>query len=411
MPAAPAETFKQTDAIGDFASTIANAVKEPPAAPEKPEPPAKTEPPPKAEESKVDPPAPEKTEGAKIDEMVNPHLAAEKVEEGKTKTTEEDSVPKGMTGKAAETWKNLKAELKQSVQERDAVKQEMATLKKQLEKAGKSAPELEAIKRERDDLRKQLQDYEGEMAVHRVESTKHYKEAIGAPLAAIQTSVDELAKRYEVPSDTLLRAIQEPDAAKRADALEEATADFKRVDQLEVIQAAKDYHRLQKEATAMRTDASKRLEEIQREETANNEQAATRTIEDFRSAVTEEANKFQQHIPYVRFVDGQDKWNDHVKEIIRTVEATNVNELPVEDVAKARLAEAFLPEILGVAKHYENQNKTLLDRVQKAEKQLADYVKSAPGAGGGNGNSGLEGGGEDAGSFSSIIGKTVRGAK
>jgi len=413
MPTAT-ESFKESaGSIGDFASTIAGAISKGEGDTTQAAPPVKEAPVKEAPVKEAPVKEAVATEVKTDDTLSNPNLGGIKTEEIKGKKDEhaEEEMPKGMTSKAQETWKSLKTSQKQAAAERDAIKTEFEALKKQVEESSKNAPELEALKRERDDLRKQLQDYEGEMAVYRVESTKRYKDAIAAPLAAVQSTVDDLAKRYEVSPDTLMRALQQPDAAKRADELEDITSDFKRVDQLEIVQAAKEYHRLQKEAAAMREDAGKRLEEITREEDAQNEQMAAQTIHDYRNSVAEEAGKLQQHIPYIRFVDGQDKWNEHVKQIVRNVESTNVNELPVEDVAKARLAEAFLPEILSVAKHYETQNKALHERADKAEKQLAAYVKSAPGAGAGSNKTALEGGGEDEGSFSGIIGKMARGQK
>jgi hypothetical protein len=409
MPAAT-ENFQQTATIGDFASAIGDAVKANPDQ-EQPKEVQKVESTPDTEKPAEVVKEVEKEPVKKAD-LSNPNLTTVKTEAKDKQATDDEVAPKGMTGKALETWKTIKTELKQIREERDAERQEKAALKKQLEEAGKSGPELDSLKKDRDSLRQQLQEYEGEMAVHRVESTKRYKETIGAPMAAVQSTVDDLAKRYEVPADSLMRALQQPDAGKRAEELEEIMSDFKRVDQMELVQAAKDYHRLQKDATAMRADASKRLEELTREETAQNEQQSAQTIKDYRGAVSAEWDQLQQHIPYIRKFEGNDQWNAHLDDIMREVESVNVNELPVEDVAKARISQAVLPEILNVAKHFEAQAGAEKARADKAEKQLAAYIKNAPGAGNGRGDSSLENGGSDNDSapFSKIIGAAVRAA-
>lgn len=336
------------------------------------------------------------TAKAGTEDLTNPNLTGEqKVEE--VKLEDEDKKPAGMTDKAFVSWKAKNAEVKASRAETEQVKTEIATLRTQLEEAKKVAPELDSLKKQLEETKQRLGEYESEISVTRIEGTKQFKTAVSAPQGVITTEMTELAKRYEVEPETLLRAIQEPDAGKRADLLETATADFKGVDKLDVVQAAKDWQRTQRAAAEMRQDAGKRLEEITRESAAEDEKRASLTTQDYRNAVTSEWDAAQQSIPYIRRVEGQEKWNAHLDGIRRAAEAVDVNQLPVEEVAKMNVAHRLLPEVLTVAKHFESQSKTNLDRAVKAEKQLADYIKIAPAAGGGTNNGGNGAGAKTAG--------------
>lgn len=370
-----------------------------------------SEPPPKEEapavkeapvkEAAVKEPAVEKVDEKKEEKtpLTNPNLTAdEKTEKTAEAAADDEKLPealsKGMTAsakaKAEASWKDIKTAEKNALKERDTIKSELTELKKKLEETSKVTPELEAAKKELADAKQRLAEYEGEISVTRVEATKHFKDTVTAPIKAMQGDIEEIAKRYEIPSENLWKAITEKDPAKRADLLEEETADLKTVDRLEIVQASKDYHRIQKAADGMRADASKQLEHIERTSKAEAEKRDAMTTQDYRSAVGDVWGNFTQSIPEIRPVEGQTAWNDHLANIRRAVEAVNVNELPVEEVARMKAAELILPEVLAVTNHYKTQieknraaAKAEKERADKAEKALADYMRTAPGAGAG----------------------------
>jgi len=331
--------------------------------------------------------------------LTNPNLTAEeKTEKTAEAAADDEKLPealgKGMTAsakaKAEESWKAIKTAEKAAIKERDTIRTELQELKKKLEETAKISPELETAKKELAETKQRLAEYEGEISVTRVEATRQFKDTVTGPIKALQGDIDEIAKRYEIPSESLWKAITEKDPAKRVDMLEEETADLKAVDKLEIVQAAKDYHRIQKAADSMRADAAKQLDHIERTTKAEAEKRDAMTTQDYRNAVGEAWDNFQQSIPEIRAVEGQQAWNDHLASIRRAVEAVNVNELPVEEVARMKAAELLLPEVLASANHYKNTIakkdaalKTEKELREKAEKALADYMRTAPGAGAG----------------------------
>lgn len=348
--------------------------------------------------------ASDKAASDKAAELENPNLAATKKEE----PVESDELPAelsaGMTAKAKAkaqaSWKGKNVEVKTAKQQAAEADARSKDLQAKLDESAKVTTELEGLKKELDATKQKLADYEGEVYVARVESHPKFKAEIKGPMDAITSSVTAIATRYEMKPETLLRAIQEPDEAKRTDLLDEAIADLKHVDQIKVTQAAERYQDLRAKADDMRKDAGKRLEEMTREQQAGIERHSAQTAKDYRDAVRERWEAAQQTNPFVRKVDGKDTWNKHLDDVLREIEALDVNALPVETVAAAQVSHCILPEVMKVAKHYKGVAEKEKTRADAAEAKMKDYLKSAPGAGSGNGSresSSTEG--EDDGSF------------
>lgn len=327
------------------------------------------------------------------DEFANPNLKEAKKEEA----AEDDKKPAGMTDKAWVSWKAKGAEVKAAKQEAATEKAERLEIEAKYNESKKFADELGLTKKELESIKQKLADYEGEVYVSRVESHPKFKAEIKGPMDEITTGITDLAKRYEVPPDALLRAIQEPDAAKRADLLEEATADFKRVDQSDVVQSAKDWHRLQRKADDMRKDAGQKLKEMGDAEKAQSEKQTAKITQDYRDSVKDQWNAAQNTIPYIRKADGADAWNKHLDGIQREIESLDVGALPVERVSEMAISHKVLPEVMKVAKYFESDNKELRKQLEAEKARNKQYLATAPGAGGGSTRheSGSNGNGSD----------------
>lgn len=333
----------------------------------------------KATAEAADKAAKEKIEADKAKaELENPNLAAVKQPE-----PEDDKKPAGMTDKAWVSWKAKNAEVKTAKQEAAAERTRSAELQAKLDASIKLSTEHEALKKELEATKQKLTDYEGEVYVSRIESHPEFKANIKGPMDAITSSVSAIATRYEIAPDVLLKAIQEPDEAKRTDLLEEAITEFKRVDQITVAQAADRFQSLRAKADDMRKDAGKKLEEMTAADKEANEKMNAQTAKDYQSAVESEWDTAQQLYPYIRKVDGADKWNTHLDGHKRDAAAVDVSNLPVERVAKAEIALRILPEVAKAAKHFQTKNAELQTKLDASEKKLKEYLASAPGAGAG----------------------------
>lgn len=326
---------------------------------------------------------PVKEEKAELD---NPNLAP--VEVKKEAEPELDKKPEGMTEKGWVSFKAIKQERDDAKKERDAIKGEVETLKKQVADQTKTAKEIEDLKKELQATKEQLTGYESEITVTRVEATPKFKKEITAPITEIKTSAEEIAKRYEVSPDILLRAIQEQDPAKAADLLEEATTEFKNVDRMELVQMARDYRRINKTADELRKNAGQQLEAMTREQQQAQERASTKTVADYRNAVTEQFTAMQEHVPVLRRVEGKDQWNSHLDSLKQRMEAVNVNDLEVGEVAKMAAAQVALPEVMSALKHISKERDDLRTERDDLKTRLGKYKKTEPAAGGGGNGSG-----------------------
>lgn len=335
----------------------------------------------KATAEAADKTAKEKHDKAAADELDNPNLKEAKKEEA----ADDDKKPAGMTDKAWVSWKSKNAEVKtahQKAAEADARAKDFESKYNESQKLG---GDLESLKKELESAKQKLADYEGEVYVSRVESHPKFKAEIKGPLDEITTGIAEMAKTYEIPEDDLLRAIREPDKAKRADLLEEATKDFKAVDRDEVVQSARDWHRLQRKADDMRKDAGQKLKEMGDAEKVQSDKQNAKVIQDYRDSVKEQWNAAQNTIPYIRKSEGADAWNKHLDGIQREIEALDVGALPVERVSEMAISHKVMPEVMKVAKHFQAQTEKEKARADAAEAKIKEYLKTAPGAGSGNG--------------------------
>jgi hypothetical protein len=364
--------------------TFAAAVSE--AIPDETKQQVKSEPAAKVEQTKTEPKKADtvKTEAAKEEkaELDNPNLAPVVVKKEPTEA-EQDIKPAGMKEATWIDFKKVRTERNEAQKERDTFKSEIETLKKQMADQGKTSKELEDLKKELQATKEQLTGYESEITVTRVEATPKFKKEITAPMTEIKTSAEEIAKRYEVPADVLLRAIQEQDPGKAADLLEEATSEFKGVDRMELVQMARDYRRIQKNADELRKNAGQQLEALTREQQQAQERASTKTVADYRNAVSEQFTALQEHVPVLRKVEGKDQWNSHVDSLKKRMEDINVNDLEVGEVAKLAAAHVALPEVLSALKYISKERDELKTKLDAAETRLAKFKKTEPAAGGG----------------------------
>lgn len=380
----------QSTTIGDFAGTALDGVMPPDDASKLPI----NTPEPKKEEAKketvVDKTTIEKesvaTEEAEVDkkdDLLNPNLDAAKP---KVIAADSDEVPKGMTGKAAETWKAIKTENRTMAKQAEETKAELERVRAEVAEFDKAKATLDAMRKELEMAKEMVASYEGEINVTRVEGTKKWKENVSAPQKDISDAIVELGKRYEVAPEDLLRAIQEPDPKKRAELLSQHVTDFNEMDKLEVAQAARDWQKTLRIASGMREDAGKQLEELTKAERAEIEQQSARISQDYVRAVGSEWDNTTAKFPWIRKSEDPKfaGWNAHVDELKRTAESINVNEIPVNEVAQMKVAALILPDLHRSLEHLQNQNKIEKDRADAAEKKIAEWKKTQPGAGGGN---------------------------
>lgn len=328
---------------------------------------------------------PEKKDEKPADDLSdeNPHLAAELEQKSPAEVKPEvvEEMPPGMTKKAQESWKSIKAAEKAAAAERDTIRAEAETLRTQLMEAGKTGPEIEALKKELEDTRARLTEYEGEIYLSRIESTPRFKNEVTGPIESVNKTIQALATKYEMPMSTIMDAIREPDPAKRADAIQEVIGDFKAYDQSEVIEAARTHTRATELAEKLRADSKGQLEQVQKEEQTAFEGALAKNSDDYKKAVGAIWKEIQAQNPLLQPIDGKPRWNDYLSSIPRDIEAINVNSIPVEDIARMAVRDRALKEVSKSLDYFQKQAKSLAEERDALKKRLEGYREITPGAG------------------------------
>lgn len=332
--------------------------------------------------------AAEKTEADKAGntdtktDLSNPNLEGEK-----PKAETEITRPKGMDDKGFQTWKKLHAERDTATKERDTLKAEFDAFKVQ---ATKAAPELESLKKELAATKSQLDEQQGEISITRIEASKHFKDTIGEPQKRIVTKMGEIAKRYDIPENVLMEAIKEPDQSKQSEAITEVITDFKDPDRYRVVQAAEQWGELQEKAKALRADASKKLEEINREAKGSEEKVLVENKRDYQSAAAKAWNTRVETTATLSKKEGATAWNEHLDAIGRKVSELDPNDVDLERLADMATALEAVPLLESSVKHLQTQNQKLADELKAEKARNAAFLKQSPAAGGGHGGNGAD---------------------
>ncbi|MGB7195353.1 MAG: hypothetical protein WBD81_18005 [Collimonas pratensis] len=310
-------------------------------------------------------------------DLSNPNLASEK-----PKAETEIPRPKGMDEKGFQTWKKLHIERDTATKERDTLKAEFEAFKAE---SAKNAPEIDSLKKELAATKAQLDEQQGEISITRIEASKHFKETVGEPQKRILAKMSEMAKRYEIPEKSLLDVIQESDPAKQSEAMTDAIADFKLPDQHKVVQAAEQWSELQEKANSLRADASKKLEEINREAKGSEEKILAENKRDYQAAAAKAWNGRLETTATLKKVDGATAWNDHLDAIGKKVAELDPNDVDLERLADMATAQEAVPLLESSVKHLQAQNQKLADELKAEKARNAAFLKQSPAAGGGHG--------------------------
>lgn len=329
----------------------------------------------------------------------NPNLA-EKPEE-KPAVEDDEKKPEGVTEKAWLSFKSKDAARKQAIKERDEAKQEAAAIRAELAESGKTKAERDELRKELESVKAKIGEQEQELNLSRIEGTAKFKSGVTAPRARITASLEEIAKRYDIPVKTFTDAIQESDPAKRADLITEAIADLKVSDQLKIGRAEESWQDTEALANEMRGNAASQLAEQEKHQKAQQDADFATVKKDYDSSFNQEFEKALNATPYVKKVSAQGLegdalaqatgWNKMLDSLATDGLSLDPNAIDVADLAKMKVAEKMLPLVLDSLKHFDAELKKARAALAESEKRNKDYRSSAIGAGsggaGGNGSS------------------------
>jgi len=398
----------------DFAGAIFNPKPpEAPAEPEKPSteaseaqeqaPEAKSDPTPKeevakSEQPKVEPKAEKKAKATKEEAAKAIEETTKKVSETKEEVKPESSVedndlpinphfqdkevadkPEGDDSeKGISSWKEIKAEMKKAREERDSLRAELEAAK---EKATQfEGQEFKALNEQLENYKTQLAQLEVELQKANVTRHPRYRKEVAEPLNGLQADLKAIAEANDADFSKLWNALIEPDAHKRTDALEDLTADFKRMEQLSIVKMADKYQDLAARH-AQWEEESTRFAEVEAAEKAKQEQEFIENDRRLQKAFTAKTwTNLEDRYDFLREIDGQDAWNSSLREARKAASETDLDRLKIEDRSAILARAAVVPFLESAISHYSSQLKNQVEARDKKIAELEEQVKSMVGA-------------------------------
>ena len=205
------------------------------------------------------------------------------------------------TPKAANRFKELKAELKTNRSELEQFQQKEAEYRSKIE-------ELTGLTESKDfeTLQEKLAEYEQQQTLTDLENTAAYDEAVSTPLASLMEQADIIADKYGVNEDALTEVLAMDDATKQEEAIAEMFPEASDRDKAKIFRIIDEIDPILERRAELYENADAALAEAQQlEETQSAATAAEQA--QFRQNVTQNVvERVQQKLPFLKGIEGVD---------------------------------------------------------------------------------------------------------
>ena len=265
------------------------------------------------------------------------------------------------TPKAANRFKELKAELKSRSSELEELRQYKLESERRIE-------ELNALQNDSqlEELQQKLQEYEEQRRFSDLESTEAYKQAITLPLQNIVEQADALAEKYSIDPNDLLDAMTLEDQKQQSEVISELLSDANDRDKAKVYRLIEDLEPLETKKAALYENAEQALAEAKLLEEKKAEQTLADKARMRANIARNVVERVRQKLP---FLDGLENLNmEAAQEHAAQADPSTID--PV-DMAYGALSSKLLPPIVRKLSAIEKENEMLLAR-------LADYEEAEP---------------------------------
>ena len=233
--------------------------------------------------------------------------------------------------------------------------------------------QLNALKTERD-------EYEGELRLSRLESTREYKQAVTSPLQEIQKEVSEISDLYKADSRSIYAAMAESDPAKRRALLKEATSAFDPVDALAVRSRAEDLQKVFARRDLLTKDVQTVLQMLDTDQKQEQESMYKKAQEQVDLAYKSEWENLQKENALLRPIEGNEAWNNALNGIQQ--QALQIENTELDPRAKAKLTfnAAAMPVVMNVFQDYVSKTQTRITELEALTKELRATLPSSGGS-------------------------------
>jgi len=328
-----------------------------------------------------------KTPSKLIDSMLTPE--AEKVKEV-AKISDEPTEEEKLPGKATVSANSAFAAKSRALK---AAEQELATLKQELEKSRKAgnteaSNEVQGIKSELEEARKLVSEYESQLSVVKLESTREFKRVVGEPLSKAEKSLSDSLIGYEgLNAKDVLKVLDIKDPAQRKAEFKDLMTGVDAMDAWAVKTKLDEIEQLRTKKDEMLQESQTVLQKMEQEETAVEQEHRMKFEREADVAFENTWNQFEDSFPILK--RGQTpEWDGTIKALRE--QAVYLDKQPLDHQQRATLtyqAVLFPLAVQVVRDLTEKSNSTIADLKQ----QLKKYQAATPGAGASETNSAVEG--------------------
>ena len=267
--------------------------------------------------------------------------------------------------------------------------QELAKLKAELEAARQSgskeaSSEIQAIKAELEENRKLVEDYENQLSLVRLESTREYKRTIVEPMQKAEKAIAEALTGYEgINVKDVVRVLDIADPAQRKAEFKDLMSGVDQLDALAVRNKLDEIAQLRGQKEELLKSANETLSKMEQQETLAEQQARLQFDKEADVAFESTWNQFEDSFPILK--RGQSpEWDQTVKTLRE--QAVYLDKQPLDHTQRATLTyqAVLFPLAVQVVRDLTSKSNATIAELKA---QLSKYQAATPSAGAGSNNS------------------------
>lgn len=348
----------------------------------------------KIEPAPVSDKAPAALEAPDFSKLAFGQEIAEKVAEGKahlpaattTETRERPvepvtpELPGKVTPQVEQAFGSMRKANKALFEQNATLTTELNQIKEKLKEfEGKMPMDKEEFGRMNSERETLIQD----LRLVKLEATPEYKAAISKPMEQIDGEIRRLSAKYSVNEHQIRRAMTEADPDRQSEQLGQITETFNDRDKLNLFKIADASLEIAHKKNILLKDVQQALSYIETKNSAEAQarQEATRT--EWTHSLGKAWDAVGEALYLARPMDGNEQWNNSLKEAKELVSKTDLQALTPVDRAKVMVQAALLPRACMVIQQ-------LWNMYAEAAKVAQRYRGVTPAAGGGGSGVGTE---------------------
>ena len=272
-----------------------------------------------------------------------------------------DDIGDEWTPKAANRFKQIKTELKNSTAELETLRQAKVEYEGRIK-------ELSALAENKDVevLQARVDEFEKQQMFSNLESTSAYKQAITQPLVAIMDQADQIASKYDVAAEALIDVLAIQDAQEQEERIAEILPNASDRDKAKVYRLIEEINPILARRDHLKNSASEAYQEAQmleeRQQMAEIAERAKTRLNVTRNVV----ERVEQKLPFLKSISGLDM--SAIRDKAAAADPASVH--PV-DFAYNAVSAQLLPTVVREYAALRKEVESLTDR-------LAEYESAEP---------------------------------